>query len=46
MPEPLLKEDNVLAIAVENYEDHTVEPPSMKILPYYVANKLELKIGF
>ncbi|MEM2981279.1 MAG: beta-galactosidase [Thermoproteota archaeon] len=45
MPEPFLREENLLAIAVENYDD-SFETPSIQVLPYYLAKKTELKIGF
>jgi beta-galactosidase len=45
MPEPFLKEENLITIAVENYEDSR-ETPSIQIIPYYLAKKTELEIGF
>ncbi|MEM3646643.1 MAG: beta galactosidase jelly roll domain-containing protein, partial [Thermofilum sp.] len=45
MPEPFLKEENVLALAVENYGE-PVENPSVQMLPYYVARETEVRISF
>ncbi|MEM2584294.1 MAG: beta galactosidase jelly roll domain-containing protein, partial [Thermoproteota archaeon] len=44
MPESFLREENLLAIAVENYDD-SFETPSIRVLPYYFAKKTELKIS-
>jgi beta-galactosidase len=45
MPEPFLKEENLLAIVVENYGE-PVENPTVQIIPYYVARETEVRIGF
>ncbi|MEM3144782.1 MAG: beta-galactosidase [Thermoproteota archaeon] len=45
LPEPFLREENLLSIVVENYDD-SFETPSVQVLPYYFAKKTELKISF
>ncbi|NHV98552.1 MAG: hypothetical protein HA496_02755 [Thaumarchaeota archaeon] len=45
MPEPFLKSENVLAIAVENH-GKPVENPSIQVLPYYVARRMTVELGF
>ncbi len=45
MPEPFLRGENLLAIAVENYGE-PFENPSAQILPYYVARRMEIGLGF
>jgi len=45
MPEPFLKEENVLAMAVENYGE-PVGNPGVKILPFYVARRTGVRISF
>ncbi|MBO3842782.1 MAG: beta-galactosidase [Candidatus Brockarchaeota archaeon] len=45
MPEPFLKGENTLAIAVENYGP-PLENPSIQILPYYVARRMTVELGF
>ncbi|MEM4229866.1 MAG: beta-galactosidase [Thermoproteota archaeon] len=45
MPEPFLKGENTLAIAVENHGTN-VENPSIQILPYYVARRMTVELGF
>ncbi|MGQ9478986.1 MAG: beta-galactosidase [Thermoproteota archaeon] len=45
MPETFLKEENVLAIAVENYGEK-FEKPSIEILPYYSAKKISIEVYF
>ncbi|MCX8183744.1 MAG: beta-galactosidase, partial [Crenarchaeota archaeon] len=45
MPEPFLKGENTLAIAVENHGT-PVENPSAHVLPYYVAKRMMVELGF
>lgn len=45
LPEPFLKGENLLALAVENYGE-PVENPSVQLLPYYVARRMRVSIGF
>lgn len=47
LPEPFLKENNCIAIAVENYQEgqEDADAPSLKILPYYVAKKLTIELN-
>ena len=46
LPEPFLKEENCIAIAVENYgEGRDPESPSIEVLPYYVAKKLKIELN-
>jgi hypothetical protein len=44
LPEPFLKEDNCIAVAVENYEGQNPEASNLTILPYYAAKKLMIEL--
>jgi len=44
LPEPFLREENLLAIAIENYGE-PFETSSIEIIPYYLAKRTELKIS-